>query len=208
MTPSYTPLGTSFLFNTMRVNIQILKENLDYCLEKVFFTSATFYMNYDLKVANSYSKKFGGEYVPRFKTIIIQKDESECFDLIFATAIHELAHHVCFIKNGNLTHNDEFYSIQRQLLYASFELRYINPYRLALAEEFLSRYSERKRIKKECVTYTDFKRVRPIYQIEFTYFKHKSKGFKYSNVCSCWYRFIKVKQEEEKKPYRIREKLK
>ena len=192
----------------MRINVQVLKENLDYCLEKVFFTSATFYMNYDLKIVNPYSKKFGGEYVPRFKTIIVQKDESECFDLIFATAIHELTHHVCFLKDGNLSHDETFYSVQRQLLYASFELRYVSPYRLALAEEHLSRYSERKRIKKECINYTNLIKVKPIYQIEFTYFKHKSKGFKYSNVCGCWYRFIKIKDEEKKSSYRIREIVK
>lgn len=188
------------MVKTKEKEIRILLNN---CLEKVFFTDATKYSKYILKIADKYSNRYGGEYIPQSKMIIIQEDTGDyCYELFFATAIHELSHHICFVKNKNSNHNQEFYDIQKRLLNAAFQLRYLNPYKLALAEEFLSRYSEKNRIKKECLEYINNNKKVKVYQIEFTFFEHKSEGFKYSTICECWYRFAKQNESQEKdRPY-------
>lgn len=180
-----------------------LKAKLNNCLEKVFFTDAIKYSRFSLKIADKYSKRYGGEYIPQNRMIIVQEDEADnCYELFFATAIHELSHHVCFIKNKNGSHNTEFYDIQKRLLITAFQLEYLNPYKLALAEEFLSRYAEKNRIKKECLEYIGNNRKTTVYQIEFTYFEHKANGFNFSTICDCWYRFVGQKNVQERdRPY-------
>ena len=167
-----------------------LRNNLQKILEEAFFLEAFSYNEFELELVERYSDKFGGEYIPEKKLLIVQKDESGCNDLELATAIHELAHHVEYIQVGYTKHDVLFNKIQKNLLNAAFKRKYLNPSKLALEEEYLSKYTERTKIKQECFEYIDKNNIKQIYQIDITYFKDKinKKGnYKYSPIIQGWY---------------------
>ncbi len=166
-----------------------LKDKLVKCLYKAFTLQASDYLNFSIVITNQYSNKFGGEYVPSEKILIIQKDESNCYELMFSTAIHELSHHVEYIRYGYTKHDTTFHEIQKELILAAFKLRYIHPSKLKLAESFLSRHSERKRIISICDEYIKKNKINQ-YQLEVTYFlEKKDKGFNYSPILDGYYKF-------------------
>lgn len=169
-----------------------LKSNLQKTLEGAFYTEAFSYKDYVLELVNNYSNKFGGEYIPAKKLLIVQKDESNCRDLELATAIHELAHHIEYIQVGYTKHDALFHKIQKKLLCSAFEQKLLNPSRLALEEEYLSRYSEKTKIKQECLDYMSVRKINQIYRIEITYFKDKINNegnYQFSPIIGGWYCF-------------------
>ena len=166
-----------------------LKEKLEKCLYKAFALKAGDYIDFSLVITNKYSNKFGGEYIPSEKLLIIQSDESNCYELMFSTAIHELSHHVEYSRYGYTKHDSRFHEIQSELIVAAFKLKYIHPSKLKLAESFLSRHSERKRIVSICDEYIAKNKINQ-YQLEVTYFlEKKDKGFTYSPVLDGYYKF-------------------
>lgn len=171
-------------------------EKLKECLGKAFLLDYAKYANFQLMVVEKYSDKCGGEYLIKKNMLVVQKDESGCSELQFATMIHELAHHVEYMQRGYTKHDRAFLSIQQRLLCAAFDLRYLDPCRLALAEEFLSRYTERKRIQEICLKYMENRKIKCRYEIAFAY--EEVEGYRYSPVIECWYRFAKVQKEEKR----------
>lgn len=166
-----------------------LKEKLSKCLYKTYGIKANDYIAFSVEIVEKYSDKFGGEYIPNGKMLVIQRDESSCPELQFATGIHELAHHIEYTKYGYTKHDSKFHEIQNELLISAFKLKYLEPSRLKLAEQFLSRYSERKKIIAVCDSYMKRYETEQ-FQLEFTYFKEKgTKGFKYSPILEGYYKF-------------------
>lgn len=173
-----------------------LKEKLQKCLYKAFGLEASDYIAFSIELVDKYSDKFGGEYLPSHQLLVIQKDESNCAELVFSTGIHELAHHVEFTRYGYTKHDTKFHEIQTELLIAAFKLKYLQPSKLKLSEQFLSRYSERKKIISVCEKYMA-KNPTEQYQLEFTYFKEKgTKGFKYSPILGGYYKFEPLGKKE------------
>ena len=173
-----------------------IKEKLDKCLENAFFVNSTEYKKYNIQLVDSYSNKFNGEYITSAATLIVQKDETRCKDLEFATAIHELSHHVEYVKHGYTKHDETFLKIQRTLLNAAFNLGFLNPCKLLLEEEFLSVASECNKIKQDCLNYIKIKNLKQNWDIQFTYFEEKAKkdkGYTYIPSKDCWYRFVLIK---------------
>lgn len=173
-----------------------LKEKLQKCLHKTYGINASEYIAFSLEIVDKYSDKFGGEYIPGNKLLIIQKDESNCTELEIATGIHELAHHVEFLRYGYTKHDAKFHEIQKELLISAFKLKYLQPSKLKLAEQFLSRYSERKRIISVCDWYMEQNKTKQ-FQLEFTYFKEKgTDGFKYSPILDGYYKFERLGKKD------------
>ena len=166
-----------------------LKDKLRKCLQKAYGINATEYVAFSLEIIDRYSNKFGGEYIPENKLLLIQKDESNCSELEIATGIHELSHHVEYIKYGYTKHDTKFHEIQKELLISAFKLKFLQPSKLKLAEQFLSRYSERRRIISVCDSYMKQNKVNQ-FQLEITYFKEKgARGFEYSPILDGYYKF-------------------
>lgn len=166
-----------------------MRDKLRKCLHKAYGINAEEYIAFSLEIIDKYSDKFGGEYIPDNRLLLIQKDESNCPELEIATGIHELSHHVEYIRYGYTKHDSRFHEIQKELLISAFKLKFLQPSKLKLAEQFLSRYSERKRIISVCDLYMKQNKIEQ-YQLEFTYFKEKgTKEFEYSPVLNGYYKF-------------------
>ena len=171
------------------------EQKLKECLCKAFFLDCTKYMNFQLMIVERYSNKCGGEYLNNKNMLVVQKDESGCNELLFATMLHELSHHVEYVQRGYTKHDRTFLSIQQRLLCAAFDLRYLEPSKLALAEEFLSKYTERKHIKELCLKYMEERRMQIRFEIVFAC--KKTIGYKYSPVIECWYKFERLQKAEK-----------
>lgn len=169
------------------------REKINMCLCRAFFRDSKKYLDYEILVVEKYSDKCGGEYIPKQKLLLIQKDDSGCMELQFATVLHELAHHIEYTQIGYTRHDALFLEIQRRLLNAAFDLKLIKPDRLLLAEEFLSRYTERKRVQEVCERYMEKKHWEGKYNIVFSC--NEQKGYRYSPVIECWYRFERKTEE-------------
>lgn len=177
------------------------EQKLKECLCKAFFLDYAKYKDFQLMIVEKYSDKCGGEYLMHNNMLVVQKDESGCNELLLATMLHELAHHVEYVQRGYTKHDRSFLSIQQRLLYAAFELHYLDSSKLALAEEFLSRYTERKHIQEICLKYMEERRVQNKFEIVFA--SEETKGYKYSPVIECWYKFERLqKAEKEESPGR------
>lgn len=190
-------------YDTNAVKQKTLKSKLDNILIKAYFLDSAKFSNYKLSHVNSYSTKYCGEYRIADQTIVIQNDLSGCNELFLASALHELSHHIEYIKYGYTKHDDHFYQIYRRLLYAAFALNIINASKLSLAEKYLSYATDRKYVAHICNEYMNHFEVQE-YQIEFTTFTYRAceecgtqKFRKAYGDSELWYRFQKKGSKSE-----------
>lgn len=183
-----------------------LHQKLDNILLRAYFLEAEKLSNYSIKHLPPYTKKYGGLYDISTKTIVIQNDLSGCNELFLAASLHELSHHVEFMKYGYTKHDERFYEIYQRLLFASFTEKYVNPSKLYLAEEYLSYYADKQFVKKVCKQYMELFETKK-YQLELTTIigkaievssSSKAIGFKkvYCDY-SLWYKFEAEGKESE-----------
>lgn len=183
-----------------------LHQKLDNILLKAYFLDAVKYSNYSIKHLPPYSKKYGGLYDIKTKTIVVQNDLSGCNELFLAASLHELAHHVEYCKYGYTKHDEHFFEIYERLLFSAFDSKYINPSKLGLAEEYISYYSDKKFVINTCKHYIRLFKTKN-YQIELTTISERvleetylSNGGKFKKVyCTdnLWYRFVPEKVESD-----------
>lgn len=168
-----------------------ISEKLRKCVYEVYVTSGGKYNDFLLEIIEDKQNTVNGEYFPNKRLLRVFKDTSNSYELMFLTAIHELSHHVCFIQKGDLSHNKQFKETEKKLLYASFDLGYCDPCRLAIAEMYLSNHAERNLIIKLCNEYIKKKEITPKWKMTMTFFNKKvDKTYNYSPILKGYYKFI------------------
>lgn len=80
-----------------------------------------FYVEYVVKECTTVNANY---HITKKKIIIF--NFSRPTTNIMCTAIHELAHHVCYTRTENKNHDIDFYRVFKELLSAAVELGYVN----------------------------------------------------------------------------------
>lgn len=132
----------------MSVNV---KQLLNVVIAQVYSLNGDKLTNFSIRYDDSL--KYAGRYDIESRTIWIGPDNSGCDEVILATCLHELTHHIQYQTRYYTTHDEDFRDTQRKLLYAAFQLNKIDPSKLYLACKYLSNIEEREIVANVCEIY-------------------------------------------------------
>lgn len=79
------------------------------------------YKDFTIKIMDTDMKTKNGDYHPTTKTIRVL-NPSHGSERIAKTCLHELSHHIDYVKNGTSNHKQPFYDIYAKLIYAALDM--------------------------------------------------------------------------------------
>ena len=104
------------------------------------------YMKFRVIYDDPVVKTFGAEYMWQNRTIVAVFDNSHFEDLFLSLLIHAVSHHIQYCKEGQSEHDNNFYKIQKELLFTALDKHYIHPYKLKAYYMYLSNIRGNKRV--------------------------------------------------------------
>lgn len=163
------------------------------------------YKRYFIEIKGN-SKSIGGCYEKEKKKITLKNATSYTPVQVFFISLHELAHHIECIQRGATDHADGFYKIYKVLLYAAFDLEYLNKNDLYWYSEN-AHLSDGKKIfsyaakysKKQEPPLVESKAVISCYNSYLCKDALKGRGYIYNALDKCWIKEISLGEVEAEK---------
>lgn len=181
----------------MQLDNTNLRQFLDNCLYAIYFLDSQKYSNYIIRYIDNSNYDYAALYTPIENELTIIDHDFNNEELICCTALHELAHHIQYIDEGETKHDTKFNSIHKRLLEAAFSNNLLDPSKLLLSETYLSCYKERSRIISVCLNYLATHECKT-YNMETRCDepKRNKKQYQYSTELKKYYRFVANKTKK------------
>lgn len=159
------------------------------------------YKDFKISIIDRHLNSKNGDYDERTQTIRVVNPEDGA-ERIAKTCLHELAHHIDYVKNGKTGHQKPFYAVYARLIYSALDLHVIEKKDFEAETMHRSRdYSKVQQIIKAYVP-SDQKTKSPDYIVVLVRSSYeqkdtlKEKGFKWDPIERAWSIVAKKDQEE------------
>lgn len=176
-----------------------LKEQLNNIIDNALFDDPLKekYKSFHLKVSDKINNSYSGLYNPEDKSIEVIDVRGEETSS-HSTLLHEVSHHIDYVKNGKTGHKKEFYDIFRKLIYSALDLGYIDRKKMLAMPKRNTDYSKVIKMLKEykpkepviTPNVSKLLAVAKAYQFKDLL---KSKGFSWNKVNRTWEKVVATK---------------
>ena len=143
------------------------------------------------------SKKyhFLGQYIPDESRIRLCEIENEPHTNVMVVALHELSHHIEYVKTGQVGHQEGFYAIHKHLLFTAFDMGILKMEDVTASEKKHDRNNNKlAKMMSEYIPHpVEYKKKSITINVYNSYdFKEilKERGYKYNSIDKSWAKTI------------------
>lgn len=159
------------------------------------------YKHFRLSILDSSLKSKNGDYNPKTGTIRVFNPYRDG-RMIAKSCLHELAHHIDYVRRGESDHQDPFYEEYAKLIYAALNMKILD---LKDCDDLNDRSSDSKKVGKILAAwepaYVDYRfGDRSIVKVKNCYKQKdalKERGFNWNSIENAWEKELPSEDLEE-----------